>query len=157
MRRSDNPDWVARSYDPKPVEGESEIDIILRNCSLMVFVEAKLGSDISLRTKYDPQRNQIVRNIDCVLDQAKGRTPIFWMVVRDAGQTRAYTRLLNRYPAHPDALAGELPHHDPERVMGLARNLSLVLWRDFVDAAVKVLPGDDADINSIKDESRSRG
>jgi hypothetical protein len=156
MRRSDNPDWVARSYDPKPVEGESEIDIILRNCSLMVFVEAKLGRDISLRTKYDPQRNQIVRNIDCVLDRAKGRTAIFWMVVRDTGEGRSYTQLLNHYRAHPDALAGRLPHHDPERVMGLARNLSLVLWKSFVDAALKVLPGDDAEINSINDELRSR-
>jgi hypothetical protein len=40
--------------------------------------------------------------------------------------------------------------------MGLARNLSLVLWKSFVDAALKVLPGDDAEINSINDELRSR-
>jgi hypothetical protein len=95
MWRSNNPAWVKRSHDPKPVEGESEIDITLLNGVLIVFAEAKLGSDISLRTTYDPHRNQIVRNIDCVLDRAGNCTPMFWMLVPDAGQGRSYTQLLN--------------------------------------------------------------
>jgi hypothetical protein len=77
MRWSNNDAWVKRSHNPKPVEGKSEIDVILRNSVLVVFAEAKLGSDISPITKYDPQRNQIVRNIDCVLDQARNRVAMF--------------------------------------------------------------------------------
>jgi hypothetical protein len=84
MRESTNKAWVERSQDPRPVEGDSEIDVILQNSVLVVFAEAKLGSDISSSTTYDPHRNQIVRNIDCVLDWANGRAPLFWMLVRDA-------------------------------------------------------------------------
>jgi|GraSoi_2013_60cm_1033757.scaffolds.fasta_scaffold14962_3 hypothetical protein len=50
MQRSNNKVWVKRSDDPRPVEGESEIDIILRNRVLVIFAEAKLGSDISSST-----------------------------------------------------------------------------------------------------------
>jgi hypothetical protein len=115
MRVSGDTAWVTRSHNPKPVEGASEIDVILRNDALVVFAEAKLGSDISTRTTYDPARNQIVRNIDCVLDQAQGRVPFFWMLVRDTGPGRSYTQVLNHYRSAPDALVRELPHHDPAR------------------------------------------
>ena len=50
MRDSAVSDWVARSENPGPVEGDSEIDISIHNSVLTLFVEAKLGSDISLRT-----------------------------------------------------------------------------------------------------------
>jgi hypothetical protein len=156
MRRSNDPAWVARSHNPKPVEGESEIDIILRNRGVLVFAEAKLGSDVSPSTTYDPHRNQIIRNIDCVLDRAEGRVPIFWMVVRDAGQGRSYIQLLNHYRSEPEALARELPHHDPQRVIALAGNLSLILWWDLVGEITRLASGDDEDIIGIKNELRMR-
>ncbi|SRR5216683_3819521 len=93
MRLSDDPAWVSRCDDPRPVEGESEIDIVLRNDALLVFMEAKLTSDVSLRTTCDPRRDQILRNIDCVLDRAEDRVPIFWLIVRDTSADRAYTHV----------------------------------------------------------------
>jgi hypothetical protein len=156
MRRSNNEPWVKRSRDPRPVEGESEIDVILRNSVLVVFAEAKLGSDISSSTKHDPHRNQIVRNIDCVLDRAEGRVPMFWMLVRDASQERSYTQLLSHYRSQPDALVGQLPHHDPETVTRLAGNLTMLLWSDIVARVAEVIAGDDEQIASIKNELSSR-
>jgi hypothetical protein len=156
MGRSNNKAWVKRSNDPRPVEGESEIDVILRNSALVVFAEAKLGSDISSSTTYDPHRNQIVRNIDCVLDQAEGRVPMFWMLVRDASQDRSYTQLFSHYRAQPDTLVRELRHHDPEMVTGLAGNLTLLLWKDIIARVVEVLAGDDEQIASIKNELSDR-
>jgi hypothetical protein len=156
MRSSNNPVWVARSLDRRPVEGASEIDIILQNRVLVVFLEAKLGSDISLSTTYDPHRNQIIRNIDCVLDRAEGRVPMFWMLVRDAGQSRSYTQVLNHYRTNPEVLAGELRHHDAERVIDLARNLGLILWKDLVLQAASLSTSDDKDLIFIKNELRRR-
>jgi hypothetical protein len=153
MRVSGDTAWVTRSHNPKPVEGASEIDVILRNDALVVFAEAKLGSDISTRTTYDPARNQIVRNIDCVLDQALGRVPLFWMLVRDTGPGRSYTQMLNHYRGAPDALVRELPHHDPARVVALAKNLSMVLWKDLVQTVVQVSHShNDAEAAAIKRE-----
>jgi hypothetical protein len=88
MRSSDNPDWRQRSLDRNAVEGSSEIDITFEGRSYIIFIEAKLGSDVSFRTKYDPERNQIVRNIDCVLEVCGKRRPVFWMFVRDRQSTR---------------------------------------------------------------------
>ena len=59
MAQSGNPDWVTRAQDGLPVEGPSEIDIVLWMPKQVGFVEAKLDADISKATKYDPQRNQI--------------------------------------------------------------------------------------------------
>src|SRR5665213_1389410 len=80
LRSSTIADWITRAEQPGPVEGESEIDISIHNDAVTVFVEAKLGSDVSARTTYDPERNQIVRNIDCLLDDARQTIPVFWML-----------------------------------------------------------------------------
>jgi hypothetical protein len=156
MRRSDITAWIDRSRDPKPVEGPSEIDLILRNDALVVFVEAKLGSDISLRTKYDPARNQIVRNVDCLLDHAGNRSALFWMIVRDPGEDRAYTQLLKGYRSHPNTLAQELPHQDGAKVVGVARDLALLQWKDIVPRVVNASLADDAETAAIKRELRQR-
>ena len=119
---------------------------------MLIFVEAKLGSDVSQITKYDPLRNQIVRNIDCALDQAGSRVPMFWMLVRDKERERLYVQLIDRYRTDPDALAQELPHRDLARVIGLAKNLSVVLWRDLVQEVVRASDLDDEVTKTIRNE-----
>lgn len=57
MRLSMDPGVRARSLNPASVEGESEIDIAFTTPGLRIFVEAKLGSDISLHTTYGTTRN----------------------------------------------------------------------------------------------------
>jgi hypothetical protein len=76
MRTSENPAWRERSLDTNAVEGPSEIDITLEGCGYIVYVEAKLGSDVSVSTTYDPERNQIARNVDCALEVCGKRRPI---------------------------------------------------------------------------------
>jgi hypothetical protein len=88
MRAAENEKWRRRSLNIKPVEGPSEIDITFEGRSYLVFVEAKLGSNVQLNTKYDPERNQIARNIDCVFDRCGSRRPAFWMFVRPRGNAR---------------------------------------------------------------------
>jgi hypothetical protein len=39
--------WVTRSHDPRPVEGASEIDVILQNDALVVF--ASIACSIRLK------------------------------------------------------------------------------------------------------------
>jgi hypothetical protein len=73
MQTSGNREWILRASNPDPVEGSSEIDVTFDHDQFLVYVEAKLGSDVSMNTKYDPQRNQIVRNIDCLIESAGER------------------------------------------------------------------------------------
>jgi hypothetical protein len=133
MMSSGTPLWIARAASPQPVEGPSEIDIAFEHDEFMVFIEAKLGSDISMSTTYDPQRNQIARNIDCLIDKAGARTPAFWLLARDEEPSRAYVQLMNSYRRDPSLLARELPHRNPETLDLIARNLTILRWSDFRD------------------------
>lgn len=151
MRRSGDPAWVSRSLVSRAVEGPSEIDIVLRHERALVYIEAKLHSDISVRTTYDPTRNQIARNIDCLLEAAVGRVPIFWMLARDEEAGLAYSQLMQQYRTHPETLAEALPHRDPASIGIVAGNLAILLWRDF-SPALAVLPTDSEDIAGVKRE-----
>ena len=73
MRASGRAKWESRAEVAEPVEGPSEVDIRFDHAQFLVFIEAKLTSDVSARTTYDPQRNQIIRNIDCLIAGAGNR------------------------------------------------------------------------------------
>jgi len=98
----------------------------------LIFVEAKLESDISAKTRYDPARNQIIRNIDIALEEAQERTPIFVLLVKDAHPSRAYVHLLRDYQRNPQALFQALSHRTPEAIMPIVPNLAVVLWNDVL-------------------------
>jgi hypothetical protein len=131
MRTSENPAWRKRSLDMSPVEGPSEIDITFEGRSYIVYVEAKLGSDVSLSTTYDPERNQIARNIDCLLEVCGQKRPIFWMFVRDLQSTRAYTQLMQRYRIASE-LNRSLPHRAAARLEEVGSGLAVVTWSELL-------------------------
>jgi hypothetical protein len=131
MRTSENPAWRERSLDMNAVEGPSEIDITLEGRGYLVYVEAKLGSDVSLSTTYDPERNQIARNVDCVLEVCGKRRPIFWMFVRDRQHTRTYVQLMDRYSTVAE-LNRSLPHRAPARLEDVASGLAVVTWSQMM-------------------------
>jgi len=135
MLSSGNPELVSRARIADPVEGPSEIDVVFEQDRFLVYAEAKLGSDVSMRTTYDPRRNQIVRNIDCLIGNAGGRMPLFWMLVRDQSPERSYVQLMNSYKADPGLLTRDLPHRNPELLRGIARNLTILQWNDFRELA----------------------
>jgi RNA polymerase sigma factor (sigma-70 family) len=154
MLASTNPSWVLRAKALEPVEGSSEIDIALEHEKFVLFVEAKLGSDISMSTSYDPQRNQIIRNIDCLIESAGNRTPFFWMLARDEAPGRAYLQLMNNYKANPSFLIRDLPHRDAETLRHIAQNLTIILWSDFKELVCG--PGADPETTAVKRELERR-
>lgn len=54
------------------------------------------------------------------------------MLVRDSGQGKAYTQLMQMYREKPTKLIERLPHRDPSAVRDIAGRLSIVLWKDLV-------------------------
>ena len=156
MQQSEDPYSAARSRDPKPVEGDSEIDVVLSTNQHLIFIEAKLGSDISMRTTYDPCRNQILRNIDCLLESAAGRVPLFWMLVRDSGPGRTYCQLADEYRRHPDTLIAQLPHRDPDGLKKVAQNLAIIQWKDVAGSLLKITDSDGDEVRRVKEELKLR-
>ena len=151
MRVSDDDRWRLRSDNPRPVEGNTEVDLVFDGDTYLVFVEAKLHSDISTGTTYDPRRNQIVRNIDCVMEEASGKEPYFWMIVNDRLATREYMKVIDGYRKESDTLCDLLPHRDPRDIRRLVDTMAAITWAEIVD----LLPDSVKDTEVI-DEIRSR-
>ena len=156
MQRSTDPRVAARSRDPKPVEGDSEIDVVLSTNRYLIFIEAKLGSDISMGTTYDPNRNQIIRNIDCVLESNSHREPLFWMLARDSATSSAYGHLADEYRRNPDTLIAELPHRDPLIVRKLAQNIAVIRWQDVARPLLEIADTDNPELRKVKQELKRR-
>jgi hypothetical protein len=152
MAHSNNPSLVARSKNASPVEGETEVDLVIRGRSYLIHVEAKLESDVSMKTTYDPDRNQIIRNVDVLLEESNHRVPIFWMFVKDKGSARAYTQLTDLYRTDPETLAVALPHRDPSVLWVIAQRITLLEWCDLL----ALLPeGDSAVCEELKRRVKS--
>lgn len=154
MSASENAAWRKRAKVAEPVEGPSEIDVIFDHHQFLVYVEAKLGSDISMSTTYDPQRNQIIRNIDCLIASAGNRNPIFWLLVKDEAPTRKYRQLINNYRADPSLLVRDLPYRDTETLKGIAQNLTILLWSDFRELVC--VPDPDPETAAVQRELERR-
>jgi hypothetical protein len=154
MLASGQPASISRARNLRSVEGFSEIDIAFDHDNFVVFMEAKLGSDVSMATTYDPQRNQIVRNIDCLIETARERTPIFWLMVRDQKPVRAYVKLMDSYNRNPALLASELPHRSADTLNRVAQNLTILIWSDFKEVVCRL--GADAQTDAVKRELENR-
>jgi hypothetical protein len=132
MSRSADPSTRARAANPKPVEGATELDVTFSTARCLVYVEAKLGSDLSSGTTYDPERNQLARVIDVAIENAGARRPAVWMFVRSLAPHHSYIQLVRRYRMDAGALARDLPHRDRDTLQAIARTLTIVPWTDFL-------------------------
>ena len=121
-----------RAADPRPCEGDTEVDIVIEGAEVLWFLEAKLHSDLSASTTYDPTRNQLARNIDVLMDRAGGRRALMSLVVLDRRPDRFHTQLVARYRADPGSLHALLPHRARSEVEAVVSDLRVVLWSDLV-------------------------
>jgi len=115
------------------VEGRSEIDLVFESGEYLVFAEAKLDADLSPRTTYDPDRNQLIRVMDTVIEEAGDRTPVCWMITKDRAPAHLHTHLVARYRSDPSIAVALLPHRDPSIVRGVVDRLAVITWREILD------------------------
>lgn len=110
-------------------EGDSEIDVRIETERLVCFIEAKYKGDISTRTKNNPDRDQILRNLDLGSWHAGCRDFFFALLVMDEAHSAAGLAAVKRFKESPDAVLGRLPH----RYDGLQnlRGIGHVTWHDM--------------------------
>ena len=113
------------------MERATEVDIVFDGTEFLVFVEVKLGSDISMETTNDPLRNQIERNIDCVLEDAGDRDALFWMFVKERQPEFACTKIVEACRSHIERFQSGLPHRDSKLLTRLVEDMALVEWREL--------------------------
>ncbi len=112
-------------------EGESEIDVRIETERLVCFIEAKYKSDISTRTKNNPERDQIIRNLDLGTWHAGRRDFFFALLVMDETHSADGIATLKRYAEDRKTILARLPH----RTDGLEnlKGVGHVTWRDMAD------------------------
>jgi hypothetical protein len=145
---------LARSRAGARLEGTTKVDAMLVSCStgFAAAFEAKVLSDVSTHTTYDPTRNQLARLVDVLLDhnpklhgqgladRRPEKTFLFLLtpkVFQDKRHTRLYGELLRGYKADPGLLREHLPHRDDKEIQRAAGRLGWLTWEDCNE----VVPG----------------
>jgi hypothetical protein len=110
-------------------EGESEIDILIETERIAWFIEAKFRSDVSERTTNNPERDQVIRNVDVGSWFAGVRDFYFSLLLLDSARGTKGMALIERYAASRDEVLRRLPHR-PDRLANL-RGIGLLRWSDL--------------------------
>lgn len=126
-----------KTVEPPPAllleadEGESEIDVVIQTPSVVWFIEAKLGSDISTKTTTRSTRDQALRNIDVGSYYAGTRRFYFSLLIADPSRSREGVAAVDLYRdlAKPREL---LTPHRPDRLQNLA-GVSRLTWGELCD------------------------
>lgn len=149
------------------IEGNTNLDAQIKfidddGKENVAFIEAKYLSDIATMTRYNPVRNQIIRNIDVMIDQIKRSdgdmkfdTTYFWLLTPQIFRTdkfgggkpsslslfnpqhsRYYSYMMNYYK-NPGNLEKDLPHRKLEKSVWetISNNIGWLTFEDIVHAA----------------------
>jgi hypothetical protein len=107
-------------------EGESEIDVLIETEQMVWFIEAKFRSDVSERTTNNPDRDQVVRNLDVGSWYAGVRDFYFSLLLLDSASGTKGMALIERYAASREDVLQRLPHR-PDQLANL-RGTGLMRW-----------------------------
>lgn len=123
-----------RNVPPPPAllregdEGISEIDVLIENPHWVLFIEAKLTSDISTGTTTRPERDQVLRNLDVGSYYAGVRDFYFALLVQDTERSPQGASRLAEY-RDGEEIRRRLPH----RYDGLSnlKAAGMLTWADL--------------------------
>lgn len=141
---------LVRSRPRVRLEGPTKADAMLVNArtGFAAVFEAKVLSDVSTHTRFDPARNQIARSLDVLLDRHDGYAKLaeplrqrdpgntyFFLLTperfRRRPETRLYGSLVDRYRRDVINLEEHLPHRRGN-LDGVNQRLGWLTWEDCV-------------------------
>jgi hypothetical protein len=121
-------------YFPPPLrpfpEGGTQVDLTIETSNKLIFVEAKYKADISKNTAHDPNRDQIIRNLDVGTWAAKKRAKAFYFVLLTLRTNTFSIDRLHHYKSNPANISAEIgPYRrDIKDYAALCENIHVVYW-----------------------------
>jgi hypothetical protein len=128
------------------LEGRTHLDALLLcpKTGFAIHFEAKVLSDIDAKTTHDSLRNQLARNVDCLVN-APSDHPVLHNrhpdrsflvlltpeIFRRNWRSRLYGHLMRDYATDPAALQRDLPHLDGFTCSTVSRRLAWLTFEDL--------------------------
>lgn len=109
-------------------EGPSEVDIIIETEEFVWSIEAKYKSDISKKTTHDPNRNQIIRNIDVGSHYAKNKDFYFSLLILDEQYSPIGFSLIEKYIKSKDSILDYLLHRKGTDQLNNVKEIGFLTW-----------------------------
>ena len=111
-------------------EGETHVDLTIETSSKLIFIEAKYKADISRNTTHDPNRDQIIRNIDVGSWAAKKRAKTFYFALLTLKTNRYSIDKLHHYKSNPSNIIDQIGSYrkDIEDYAVLCENIHVIYW-----------------------------
>ena len=111
-------------------EGETHVDLTIETSHKLIFVEAKYQADISSSTKHDPNRDQIIRNIDVGSWAGKKRAKVFYFVLLTLKANTDSIDKFNHYKSNPSNIIDQIGSYrkDITDYAALCKNMHIVYW-----------------------------
>jgi len=128
--------WKEIPPPPKrPVrEGNTQADLILETSETVIFIEVKYRSEISLSTTYDPERDQIIRNVDVGSYVAKEKGKNFYFLLLLPSSNDISIQTLARYRNNSSLIKEKIGYYrdDIKDFNSLAKHMSSLYWEDIL-------------------------
>jgi hypothetical protein len=114
-------------------EGNTEVDLTILAEKVIIFVEAKYRSDISMHTTHCPNRDQIIRDVDVGSYYAWNKGLDFYFVLITSSGCRKSRKLLKYYLDNPQEIANRLSHRTdiPKKIEQITHNMGLITWNQI--------------------------
>jgi hypothetical protein len=130
-------------------EGESHVDLTIETSNKLIFIEAKYKADISKNTKHDPDRDQIIRNIDVGTWAAKKRGKEFHFVLLTLKANTYSVDKLQYYKSDPSHIIDQIGSYrkDIKDYVSLCESIHVICWDQILTALEKMQMANKTELN----------
>ena len=140
-------------YFPPPLrafpEGETHVDLTIETSNKLIFIEIKYKADISKKTKHDPNRDQIIRNIDVGSLAAKKWAKEFYFILLTLKTNTYSIDKLRYYKSNPSNIIEEIGSYrrDIKDYAALCENIHVIYWDQILTSLQNIQSAHKAELN----------
>ncbi len=130
-------------------EGSTQVDLTIQTSNKLIFIEAKYKADISKRTKHDPNRDQIIRNIDVGSWAAKKRAKEFYFILLTLKTNTYSIDKLQYYKSNPSNIIEEIGSYrkDIKDYVALCENINVIYWDQILTSLQNIRLANKTELN----------
>ena len=130
-------------------EGETHVDLSIETSNKLIFIETKYKADISKNTTHDPNRDQIIRNIDVGSWAAKKRAKAFYFVLLTLKTNTYSIDKLHYYKSNPSNIIEKIGSYrrDIKDYVALCENIHVICWDQILNSLQNIQLADKTELN----------